>query len=144
MTAQEHIKKMLHVVGLGRPCEHHNFDGSLGDGKTWARCEDCGETFKQENLERVFYAAKRWEEAMQSVLAHIDQQEQRIAGYKSQADDDLLMIVKQNAEVERLRVDAARYRWLRKALVKLSFSDSLIAALVKEQSELDAAMKETP
>jgi len=48
------------------------------------------------------------------------------------------------AENEALRVDAERYRWLRRNLVGLSFSDSLIASLCKDQSELDAAMKGEP
>lgn len=48
------------------------------------------------------------------------------------------------AENEALRVDAERYRWLRRNLVGLSFSDSLIASLCKDQSELDAAIKGEP
>ncbi len=53
------------------------------------------------------------------------------------------LVRKLQAENEALRVDAERYKWLRRNLVGLSFSDSLIASLCKDQSELDAAMGET-
>jgi|DEB3_MinimDraft_2_1074329.scaffolds.fasta_scaffold113007_2 hypothetical protein len=59
-------------------------------------------------------------------------------------DEAAALIRKLAAENEALRVDAERYRWLRRNLVGLSFSDSLIASLCKDQSELDAAMKGEP
>ena len=40
--------------------------------------------------------------------------------------------------------DAERYRWLRREQVALSLSHSTIAALVADQSELDAARKDAP
>ena len=40
--------------------------------------------------------------------------------------------------------DAARYRWLRREQVALSLPSSTVAALVADQSELDAARKAAP
>ena len=48
-----------------------------------------------------------------------------------------------DAENAALREDAERYRWLRREQVALSLPSSTVAALVADQSELDAAM-ETP
>ena len=45
------------------------------------------------------------------------------------------------AQVRVLREDAERYRWLRREQVALSLSSSTVAALVADQSELDAALK---
>jgi hypothetical protein len=44
--------------------------------------------------------------------------------------------------IEALRGDAESYKRLRRSLVGLSFSDSLINSLCKDQSELDAAIWE--
>lgn len=49
------------------------------------------------------------------------------------------------AERDALKADAERYRWLRRAVVQLSLSNDTIAGLVKDQAELDGAIKgETP
>ena len=44
-------------------------------------------------------------------------------------------------QVREVREDAERYRWLRREQVALSLSSSTVAALVADQSELDAALK---
>ena len=75
---------------------------------------------------------------------------ERLAGWlkatgSSQLKIDAAALLRSlQAENEALRVDVERYRWLRRNLVGLSFSDSLIASLCKDQSELDAAMKGEP
>ena len=46
------------------------------------------------------------------------------------------------AERDALAADAARYRWLRRSATKLSFDNALIGSLVRDQSELDGAIKE--
>ena len=46
------------------------------------------------------------------------------------------------AERDALAADAARYRWLRRSATKLSFDNALIGSLVRDQSELDGALKE--
>ena len=46
-----------------------------------------------------------------------------------------------DAENAALREDAERYRWLRREQVALSLPSSTVAALVADQSELDAALK---
>jgi hypothetical protein len=49
------------------------------------------------------------------------------------------------AQVDALVADSRRYRWLRRAAVQLSLSNDTIAGLVKDQAELDGAIKgETP
>ena len=45
-------------------------------------------------------------------------------------------------ERDALAEDAARYRWLRRSATKLSFDNALIGSLVRDQSELDGAIKE--
>ena len=40
------------------------------------------------------------------------------------------------------QADAARYQWLRRTATKLSFDNVLIGSLVRDQSELDGAIKE--
>lgn len=60
MNLQEAIK-VFHKMW---PCAHENYNTHLGDGTTWAHCEDCGETFKTENLQRYQRSSKEFEEAM--------------------------------------------------------------------------------
>jgi len=85
---------------------------------------------------------------LRAVIVRIDAQVAEIERLKSIPRAGVLVPEKALAdmrlELERLRADAARYQWLRRSLVKLSFSDSLIASLLKDQSELDAALKEQP
>jgi hypothetical protein len=50
-------KKKEALLAIGRimsysPCMHENLDTSLGDSKTWAKCDDCGATIEQSNIEK--------------------------------------------------------------------------------------------
>lgn len=44
LTREDAIKVISRYV----PCEHMTIDYSLGDGRTWVKCEDCGVTFSRE------------------------------------------------------------------------------------------------
>lgn len=48
------------------------------------------------------------------------------------------------AEEDALKADANRYQWLRRNSVHLSFDNTLIALLLRDQSELDGAMSNEP
>lgn len=63
------IRAAIKVLRRYAPCQHENYDTSLGDGKTWAKCEDCGETFQTANLQRYQLSAKQFEEAMDCFIA---------------------------------------------------------------------------
>lgn len=51
-------------IGRYRPCEHENADTRLGDGKTWAKCEDCGATFEQARAKDAREAASQFDRAL--------------------------------------------------------------------------------
>lgn len=57
-------KEALAIVGKYMPCPHDNARTDLGNGKIWARCDDCGAEFAQENWERARASAKKFEDAM--------------------------------------------------------------------------------
>ena len=57
-------KQALAEVGKYMPCPHDNADTNLGNGKVWARCDDCGAEFAQENWQKARDAAQRFEDAM--------------------------------------------------------------------------------
>ena len=63
-------KEALGIIGRYAPCPHYNTDTSLGDGSTWARCDDCGETFKQSDAQRAIDAATEFEQAI-AKLQHL-------------------------------------------------------------------------
>ena len=54
----------LHLLQKYSPCRHDNSDTSIGDGRTWAKCEDCNLTFKQENWHRARVASEAFDEAI--------------------------------------------------------------------------------
>lgn len=58
------IEKALNVLGRQRPCEHLNYDTRLGDGHTWAKCEDCRQTFARESLPRRRAAVEEFDAAL--------------------------------------------------------------------------------
>lgn len=58
------IEKALNVIGRQRPCEHLNYDTRLGDGRTWAKCEDCRQTFALEYLPRRRAAVEEFDDAL--------------------------------------------------------------------------------
>lgn len=51
-----------------RPCAHENADTRLGNGKIWARCEDCGETFLQENWDKARETVAQFDKALEVVM----------------------------------------------------------------------------
>lgn len=51
------------------PCAHENADTSLGNGKIWAKCEDCGDTFQQERWDTYRQNAERHQEALDALDA---------------------------------------------------------------------------
>ena len=58
------LEQALKIVSKQAPCPHHNSDTTLGNGKIWARCEDCGVTFPQNLWHKAKESAKEFEEAM--------------------------------------------------------------------------------
>jgi hypothetical protein len=42
------IEYALKVLQKNHPCGHVNSDTTLGNGRIWAKCEDCGEEFRQD------------------------------------------------------------------------------------------------
>ena len=57
-------KKALLILQCYAPCTHENSDTNCGDGKIWAKCENCGVIFLQENWERTRKKAKEFDEAI--------------------------------------------------------------------------------
>ena len=66
------LQTAINVISRHAPCPHKNYDTQFGDGKTWATCEDCGKTFKTENLSRHQKSAKEFEEAVECLRAIAD------------------------------------------------------------------------
>lgn len=58
------IEKALRIVSRQAPCAHDNADTSLGNGKVWAACSDCGATFPQDRWAHARSAAKEFEDAL--------------------------------------------------------------------------------
>jgi ribosomal protein L37AE/L43A len=63
-------KQALSEISKYGPCPHDNADTSLGNGKIWAKCDSCGETFAQENWQRARDAAQRFDDAV-ARLTHL-------------------------------------------------------------------------
>ena len=61
------------------PCPHDSTYTSLGDGKTWARCNDCGVTFPQEEVMRARDAARRFDDAIEHLRALVACVAQRLS-----------------------------------------------------------------
>mgnify|MGYP003552782935 CR=1 FL=1 len=64
-------KEALRIVSRQGPCPHDNADTTLGNGKVWAKCEDCGVTFPQEYWENAREAAKRFDDALEVISTAI-------------------------------------------------------------------------
>jgi hypothetical protein len=58
------LREALLEVGKYAPCPHDCVDTNLGDGKTWARCEDCGETVSQGSMTRMRKSFDKFTEAL--------------------------------------------------------------------------------
>lgn len=63
------IKKALSVLGRQRPCEHPHYDSRLGDGSTWAMCEECRVTFQLSTLARRRAAVAEFDAALDLVAS---------------------------------------------------------------------------
>lgn len=61
------INEALLILSRQAPCPHENADTRLGNGKVWAKCEDCGTTFQQDNWDMSRKAATEFEEAIETV-----------------------------------------------------------------------------
>jgi len=64
MTTDEAIK----IIQRQAPCGHHSTE-NIGDGVTWAQCNDCGATFRQSNLGRARESAQRFDDAVEHLRA---------------------------------------------------------------------------
>lgn len=60
-------EKAFFTINRHSPCPHENTDTSIGNGKIWAECNDCGETVLQANAQRYKDAANDFENAVQYV-----------------------------------------------------------------------------
>ncbi len=58
-------KEAILIVGRFAPCPHYSADTSLGDGRTWAKCDDCGETFSQANWDNYVREYEKFESALE-------------------------------------------------------------------------------
>lgn len=67
MTNEEAFK----TIQKQAPCPHDNTDTGLGDGKTWAKCEDCGALFLQDDTLRVRAEAQQFEDAIAHLRAEV-------------------------------------------------------------------------
>lgn len=65
MNTEEAFK----VIQRQAPCPHDSTDTSVGDGKTWAKCHDCGVMFPQDGLMRARDAARKFEDAIEHLRA---------------------------------------------------------------------------
>lgn len=60
MTTEEAFK----AIALRGPCPHYFIDTTLGNGKIWAKCDDCGEMFHQDSLMRARDTARLFDNAV--------------------------------------------------------------------------------
>lgn len=61
------IARDLMLLGRYRPCPHSEPDTRIGDGRTWARCNDCGQTLKQGRLPIARESTAAFDEAHERV-----------------------------------------------------------------------------
>ena len=61
----------LNTLSVYAPCPHNNVDTSLGDGTTWCKCEDCGDTLYQKGLDKSRAAVKDFDRAGYILRAHL-------------------------------------------------------------------------
>tara|TARA_R110002096_G_scaffold66682_2_gene162207 strand:- start:29784 stop:29999 length:216 start_codon:yes stop_codon:yes gene_type:complete len=59
MKANEALQEIL----KHGPCPHWSLNTSLGNGKIWAKCEDCGRTIQQESIPALTEEYDRFIEA---------------------------------------------------------------------------------
>ena len=61
------VREALKEISKQMPCPHDCVDTNLGNGSVWARCEDCGETIRQESLGRLRVSHDRFMQALQVI-----------------------------------------------------------------------------
>lgn len=64
------LEQALRIISRHRACPHDNHDTRLGDGRTWAKCDDCGMTFARSLLPHRRAAIREFDEAIESIRAH--------------------------------------------------------------------------
>ena len=57
-------KKALQIISRYTPCAHNYYDDSLGFGKTYAKCYDCGETFLIARYEERLKTYREFDDAI--------------------------------------------------------------------------------
>lgn len=72
------LKKALSIINRQIPCGHHNIDTNLGNGTIWAKCEDCGETFQQENIEIHRKSETEFQEAFDLICKLLDEPQPKL------------------------------------------------------------------
>jgi hypothetical protein len=60
MNCDEALKE----VGKHEPCPHDAVNTNLGNGEVWARCDDCGETIRQDSIPKLRAENERFHEAL--------------------------------------------------------------------------------
>ncbi len=60
----------LQILSRYEPCGHFTYQ-KVGNGEIWAKCEDCGDIFLQENLEAYRDWAISFEKALDTVRQFI-------------------------------------------------------------------------
>lgn len=61
MTPERALKVMMRQA----PCLHETLDTRIGDGTTWARCEDCGRTVERARLADMLKRANEFYTAIE-------------------------------------------------------------------------------
>ncbi len=80
-------KEALAVVGRYAPCPHDNANTDIGNEKVWAKCDDCGTTFAQEDWPKARDAAQRFDDAVMRLNAEIVRQGELIRALKAELKD---------------------------------------------------------
>lgn len=66
------VREALIEIGKHAPCSHDCVDTDLGNGKVWARCDDCGQTISQESMVRLRDAHNKFMLALQVIQDAIE------------------------------------------------------------------------
>jgi hypothetical protein len=65
------VREAIEYVSRYSPCPHNSLDMNLGNGKIWAKCEDCGEIVKQERIDKYREESMKFEKAIEIILENI-------------------------------------------------------------------------
>jgi len=66
------VEEAFKAINRQAPCPHYASDTSLGDGRTWAKCYDCGALFPQDGTNRARESAKQFDDAVACLQAAIE------------------------------------------------------------------------